>query len=284
MIGILLSLVPLFAWGWGDYLASRYAKKINPFSASTFYGICGFCFSMIVVSFYPRPEFYMSQFLYALSSSILLNIGFLLMIKAFKHGPVGIVATIANAYAIITALVSFVFFNQHVGFGKFLGILIVIIGIALISYTKPNKKEHYDSFIYILLSIFALLFFGVGFSLFERASTQQWPQNMAVYQMCNILVSLTIWLLFQKKNKLSDMKYIAKDKLAYTGGVAGASGQIAMFAALKYIPNVAILAAIAAAAPLVTAALAYFFDKERLTLFQRMSTFVIVAGIILLSV
>ena len=72
--------------------------------------------------------------------------------------------------------------------------------------------------------------------------------------------------------------------MSYACGALGSIGAAGLFLALDTIEAVAIPAAIAAAAPLVTALMAYVFDKEHLTFLQRVSTVIIVAGIVTLSI
>lgn len=284
MTGVLLSLIPLFTWGAGDYIASKYSKGTNSLSVSMFFGLVGFSFSMLFLSFYPKPTLYFDSLLFAFAASVFINIGFLSMLKGFASGPIGIVAPIANAYAVITAAISVVIFKKPLLASELVAIMIVIAGISLISYIKPKKKVAYNFRTTIMWSIIALFSFGIGFVFFDKASTQEWYKNMVIFQAVNIITIFSIWFIFQKKNKLRDISSLSNKKLMYIGGAAGAGGMIAINAALKYVDNIAIPAAVAAAAPMVTAILAYIFDKEHLTIVQRAAAVMIVVGIVILSV
>jgi drug/metabolite transporter (DMT)-like permease len=284
MIGVLLSLVPLIGWGTGDYIAAKSTKQVSGFSIGFFFSIVGWLFVTPVSLAYGLPSLGAREFLLFLLSTICINAGFLLMLRGFKNGPTGLVAPIANAYAVITALSGWLLFNNSLGLKDLLGICIVVLGIATVSYLKPKKGEFKNRYDAILSAVLALIIFGLGFTLFGEAAKGKWHDNSLVFQSLNLMMSFIIFMIFQKKNKLRDFKRAAKYKLNYLGGICGSVGAMALFGALNSFDSVAIPAAIAAAAPLVTALLAYLLDKEHLTMLQRFATVIIVSGIILLNI
>ncbi|MCA9328416.1 EamA family transporter, partial [Candidatus Saccharibacteria bacterium] len=199
-------------------------------------------------------------------------------------GATGIVAPISNSYAILTAFLSALLLGHKLSLLGYLAVVVIVLGIALLTYRKDpahNKKDFQYS---VNFSLMALVFFGVGFILFDLASNQHWYQNNMFFQLVGGLNALLIYILWVKKDLIVQAKQIASDPLLYVGSTIATAGTIGFFAALANVENVAVPAAIAAASPLVTAFLAYFFDKEHLTILQRFATFVIVGGIVLISV
>jgi drug/metabolite transporter (DMT)-like permease len=126
--------------------------------------------------------------------------------------------------------------------------------------------------------------FGLGFTFFGEAATGKWYENSLAFQSINVLVGAAIWVVLQKHDKVTSIKKIARMKISYIGGSLGSIGAAGLFIALESIDEIAVPAAVAAAAPLVTAILAYIFDKEHLTVLQRFSTFIIVSGIVILAI
>ena len=130
----------------------------------------------------------------------------------------------------------------------------------------------------------AHILFGSAFIILNHASVQEWYQNAVIYQHSNLLVAGTIWLIARRSKGPSEIRSVLKSKLMYISGFVGALGMVGMNLAFSLTDNIGVPTAIAAAAPLVTALLAYIFNKEHLTLLQRAATVCIVAGIILLGV
>lgn len=283
MTGILFSLIPLFAWGAGDYIASKLSKKVNGFSLSFFFSLVGWAAVMPIAVFMGASQPSAEQVLKFLIGSVGVNAGFILMLRGFTNGPAGIVAPIANAYAIVTALVSWIVFDQNLTILSGLGIAIVVSGITLVSYAKPTKGEFKNERVALVSSLLALVCFGIGFSFFGQAATGEWYENSLWFQTINIIVGGCILLLLQRKGKVESLKKIARFRMSYIGGSLGSLGALGLFVALGSIDRVAVPAAIAAAAPSVTALLAYIFEKEHLTLLQRSATVVIISGIVVLA-
>ena len=284
MIGIAYSLLPLVAWGSGDYIASKLSKRIDSYTLSFFFSVIGWL-AVAPLAIAMGAEFpTFDQITKFFIGSIGVNAGFIFMVKGFQNGPAGIVAPIANAYAIITAVSSWLIFGQSLSILSVLGIGVVVSGIALVSYAKPLKGEFKNEHIALVSSLLALVCFGLGFTFFGEAATGKWYENSLAFQSINVLVGAAIWVVLQKHDKVTSIKKIARMKISYIGGSLGSIGAAGLFIALESIDEIAVPAAVAAAAPLVTAILAYVFDKEHLTVLQRFSTFIIVSGIVILAI
>ena len=283
MLGILFSLAPLIGWGTADYIASRYSRQLFPVTINLFFSIGATITTFTVSLIFGFPSITLVGFLQYLGISILLTCGFLSMVKAFSVGATGVVAPIANSYAVLTAIISVLFLGESMKISGAIGLVVIVAGIALLTYKKDpnhNKKDFVTS---VRFSIMALIFFGVGFALFDIASTQNWYQNNMMFQMASVSLAVVIYIIRMKKDRVKQLRKAAKIPLLYLGSVFGGLGAVGLFAAFEQVENVAIPAAVAAAAPLMTAYLAYKYDKEHLSLHQRVATAIIVAGIVVLS-
>ncbi len=283
MTGILLSLIPLITWGAGDYIAAKGARNTNTYSLNMFLVIIGTLFIVPIALCFGTPALYGKEIVLFLIASLFFNGGFLTMLNGFKYGPTGIVAPIANSYALITTIISIVLLGDTVVPATVVGIMVIVAGIGLVSYSKPKAGEFKDLKRTLVSSILALFIFGIGFSFLGEASTQNWYQNVVLAQLAGVVNAFFIWLILQRKNRLRDFRTIAKQPLYYIGGIIGGVGLLGMSAAFQYSDSIAIPTAIGAAAPLVTALLAYKIDHEHLTLTQRFATLLIVGGIVTLA-
>jgi drug/metabolite transporter (DMT)-like permease len=284
MLGILFSLAPLIGWGAADYIASKYSRQLLPVTINLFFSAGATFITLIVCLFLGFPEITLVGLLQYLGISMLLTSGFLSMVKAFSIGATGVVAPIANSYAVLTAIISVVILSNEMKLTGVVGLIVIVIGIALLTYKKDpnhNKKDFERS---VVFSIMALIFFGVGFSLFDIASSQQWYQNNMLFQMTGLVIATAIYIIWVKKDRIKKIQNASKLPLLYIGSIFGGLGAVGLFAAFEQVDNVAIPAAIAAAAPLVTAYMAYIYDKEHLTKIQRFASIVIVGGIVLLAI
>ena len=124
---VLLSLLPLVGWGAGDYIAARLSRNVNMFSLSFCMAIAGYLIAVPLCLAFGVPQISLGNILLFVSASALFNAGFLFMLRGFHYGPVGIVAPIANSYALVTTLYSLVVASVVVTFGILLGIAVIIV-------------------------------------------------------------------------------------------------------------------------------------------------------------
>lgn len=284
MLTVLLSLMPMIGWGASDYIASRGTKQVNPFTLSFYFMLAGFLATVPIGLFFGLPAFYLHDCLFIFLASICFNTGFILMLRGFHYGPTGIVATVANSYAMVVVIYESLIGDKQFGGLVLAGVATIVLGIGMLSYTKPERNEFKSFNKTILFSLLALLIFGMAFILLRQGSNQQWYQNMLLSQTSGFVVTFLMWRAFQRRSRLSDLKQVSKKPLYFVGGAIGGLGFVGMTMAIEQADSVTIPSAISAAAPLVTAALAFVFDKEHLTMPQRIATLIIIAGIVLLAI
>ena len=284
MTGILLSLIPLFTWGIGDYVASRLSKH-HPVVVNFGWSIVFLSYALVLTVLFGYELPSLNIMLAHIFAAIMLNGGFMIMLKAFSTGAVGVVSPIANAYGVITALGSLVILDVKISGIGWLAIGIITAGIAMLSYKKgASSHPQRISTQTIVYSVVALVMFGIGFMMFDVATqSQEWHQGFIVFSQASVFVSGIIFLLFTRSNRLNAVKSILTRKLLYIGALTSGSGTVAIFAAIQSVGNATIPAVVSAASPLVTSFLAFSLDKEQLSILQRAGAVVVVAGIMLLS-
>lgn len=283
MLGIVLSLFPLFGWGASDYISSKLSKKYHSALVNLLLSAVGLLPGVVICLFLGFPEFTAERLLGFWLASIALSIGFISMVRAFSRGATGIVAPIANSYAIITALIATLFLGEVLSFLGYAAMLLIILGIVLMTYKKDPSHNKKDFNYSVNLSVLAMITFGIGFALFGKYSDQSWYQDNMLFQMVGTVNAFVIYAVWVKKDKISELRKGFTDPIVYLGGAVAIIGTLGLFGALDLLDNVSIPAAIAAASPLVTAFLAYRYDKEHLRLIQRVGSIAVVVGIIMIS-
>ena len=236
---------------------------------------------------YGLPEFTPANLLQHAVSVILVNGAFLLFLKAFSYGQIGIVAVIANSYALVTVLGSALFLGVDITSQQWLAMAVVLFGIGLLSYVR-DPKNHPDGHKIIMSVIFSLLAmvgFGLGFMMFDVASTQEWHANFVVMQTMNIIAGPAILLVWTRgKGVLAAIRSVANYKVIWFGSVIASIGTLGLYGGIELTGNAAIPALFATGGPLVTSLLAFYFDKERMPLRKWAGALIVVAGIIALKV
>lgn len=282
MSGVLLSLLPLFAWGLSDFSAAKLSKS-HPAAVNFLFSATGLLHVAVVLLFLGAPEISFRTVLPHFIGAVILSFGFIAFVKAYSHGAVGVVTPIANSYAVVTAVISTLFLGIAISLLGWAAIAVVLAGIVLLTYEKSPHHNFEEFNKSVRFSVAALLLFGIGFTFFDIASTQAWYQNFALFQIVHTPVAAVLFLMLVKKDKAKNITQVMRSPWAYIGFTIGTVGTIGLFAAVEVTGNATIPAVVSAASPLVTSYLAYFLSHERLSALQRTGSIVVVTGIILLS-
>lgn len=282
-IGVLLSLIPLFSWGISDYGAAKMSKH-HPVAVSACTSLLGTSWALALIAWKGLPSIGAKELAFAIGAAVFINLAFILLVKAYSVGAVGVVTPIANSYAVVVALLSMIISKTVLPLQSWVAMVIVIGGLALLTHKKDeaHSKKAFDSSVYF--SLLAFLFFGIGFFFFDLGSSQAWYHNFSLFQLVNLPFA---WLLVAfagpKENKLSRIRSIFRSKWLYAPGFIGTFGAVALFLAIEKLDGATIPAAIGAGSPLVTSLIAFYFDNEKLSAIQRGGAVLAVFGIVLLS-
>jgi drug/metabolite transporter (DMT)-like permease len=282
-VGVLLAIVPLVMWGAGDYVAAKMSRKMSVFATNFVYSFYGILIPFVACIFYGFPSVTVAAVIKFTVVSSLLTAGFLSMVKGFSTGATGLIAPIANAYALITFLVSLSFFHESVKLVQFPAAVLIVLGIFLVSYHKEHLKNKVVLYS-IGFGLVAMLLFGVGFALFATINTYRWYQNQLLLNVVSFLTAPLLLYKYEKKLSKKSIRKILTNKLGILGGFLGSIGAMGLFAAIALGGSVVVVATITSAAPLFTAFLAYIVDREHLTIQQRFGTILVVGGVIALNV
>jgi drug/metabolite transporter (DMT)-like permease len=270
-------------WGSGDYFAAKLSRKISPFATNFVFSVYGVLVPLAICAFFGFPDIALTVFAKFLLVSGLLSCGFLSMVKGFSKGATGLIAPIANAYAIVTLAVSVLFLDASFKVQQLPSISLIIIGVVVVSYHRPGRKNKH-AVKSVLYGLLAMLFFGVGFSLLTKITVYTWYQNQLLLSVAAVLLSVPILFAAEKRSPLKIMRKSLTYKNGFVGGIMGSVGALGMFGALAAGGSVVLTATIASAAPLFTSYLAYKLDKEHLALRQRVGTIMVVCGVIVLNI
>ncbi len=164
LVATFAGLITALAWGFGDWLSAKGAKKFDPFQFN--FGVSYvnlavaaglLAFTHIIV---PTP----SQLLAIITASVLIPVAYIIFVKALTHGPVGTVVPLGNSYPLITIALSIVILSQAFNAAQVGAMVGIVLGAMLLAYQKnrqqiPLKELHKDT----ALAVIAAIIWGFGF-------------------------------------------------------------------------------------------------------------------------
>lgn len=278
-------LVAAVGWGAGDWLTAKLSKKFGKLELNLGANIPGLLVMLpiLILSSQPVPS---SGFLARMwLAGALISCGFICMVTALKSGAVGIVVPLSNIYAILTLALSTVFLNSVFNSWQIVAILIIVIGAGLLAYEKnhkkiPLKELHRETF----FALAAAVIWGVAFflvnTMVEEFTWYVLSGWMSVFMTLNALLLVVF---ANGSQALKSVKRPLKNRTVWLSGFAFQFGAIGFYVGSDKSGSVIIPAVIAAAAPLVSSALAVLYDHEKIGLIKRAGAVVVVTGIIILN-
>ncbi|MDE1860533.1 MAG: DMT family transporter [Candidatus Micrarchaeota archaeon] len=284
IIGLLLGIVALAAFGFQDFVIAKSSRVMGVFRTSLWFQLVTMAtlLGLSLFLFHYQPVGLLTLAVVMLAS-FLFMIVMLVFTKGLEIGNVSIVATIANSWGAVTAILGVVFLgNMMTGMQAFY-IATIIAGTVLASL---NLRQVFSAGASKLTTsgiehaIATMMLLGIFFFLVSYLTTViNWFSVSLFITFFSILFTLVYCVLTKV-----EIKPVRKGAgLLIAGGVIGAVAGLAYNLGVTY-NYASIVAPVAAASPIVTVVLALIFMKERLALDQKVGIVLVLAGIVLLAV
>lgn len=285
LVATFAGLITALAWGFGDWLSSKGAKKFDPvqFNFGVSYvnlimvaGLLAFAHITI-----PAP----GQLLAIVTASVLVPAAYIVFVKALSKGPVGIVVPLGNSYPLITVALSIVILSQAFDVMQVGAMVGIVLGAMLLAYQKnrqqvPLKELHKDT----MLAVTAAIIWGFGFFVLNSVVGHVSWQTIAVFMETTMfLFALVALTLVYRSNTPGAIRQLFPDKVVLWGGLTGAIGFISLFIGSDYAKSAVIPTVLSGCSTLVAAALGAVFEHERLGVVKRVGAVLVVAGVIILN-
>ncbi len=207
-------------------------------------------------------------------------VAYYFFIKSLSMGQASINVPVANSYVIYTVIIAYIFFDEVVSSYQLGGIILVIAGVILISF-KIHEIRKFDIKTIakgVPYAFLCSLGWGVIVPLYRFVINDVGVFTAVFYME---LITLLFMLLFLTKYKF---KKTDKNKFFLTILVAIAvAGGFFLGNYGISVGLISIVWTISSAAPLLTVILARIFLKEKIDTNQKIAIFLIVAGLILIS-
>jgi len=286
-MGILSGLLSMFGWGTSDFLAAKSSRRIGYLLTYFWTQLVAFLIALIyfwiklpTLNINNIPQY----LIFLLPAGFLFLVGTLAFYKGLTEGQVSLVSPIGASWAMITVVLSVVFFKEVLQTNQIVAIILIISGIILVSV---NLKELLKIKRLTLLGgikegLIAMLAWGISLFLMVPVSKAlSWFLPVFALKLFGLLF-LVIYTMFSKKSLKIDLQI----PLLILLFLIGFLDIIAFFAYSFGVEReyASIVAPVAASFPLVTIILARIFLKEKIVFNQALGIAGVIAGLILISI
>lgn len=279
-LGLLFGIISMLSFGFQDALMVKTARLVGSFRAS-FYVIATITVLMIPMAVFLLSVAGIQTLVIAamLSCAVISPIGLISFNKGLQTGNAAIVATVASAYGAVTAILSVIFFGEHLTLLQMAYVAVIVVGTMLVSFQTGKvavKKLHSG----VGYAVVALLAWGGFFFLIAYAVKGIGWFSAAFLVSVATLAVLLLYSFFTKNEIPAKKQYYP---LLIGTGVLNLIAFFAYNLGVTY-NYTSIVAPISAAAPVIVILFSVLVLKEQMANNQKLGVILVLAGLILLSV
>lgn len=284
--GIIFGLLVMLLWGLAKVIIKPAINRIGPYYALLYEQV------IVVISIITFSLFYAAP--YVPSREILIMIAAIAVIgaipiyflfKAMSVGKVSLVAPIANSSSLLTVFLSYIFYREILSGRQLIAVFLLIIGVLLISFRYSEIRRLRLSRKIIPGAKFAfitMIGWGLYFFLIKPIIVELGPVLSAMYLETGILIVLSVIFFIDVFRSKSAAKPGKAFFYVFFGGITTAAGVLFFNMGVEK-SGVSIMYPLASSSLLVTVLASVIFLKERIELNQKIAIFLILLGIILIS-
>ena len=284
VIGIILALVALLTWGFGDFFIQRATRQVGSWKTLFFNGVVG---SLALTPFVWRdlPALDKSDWLLLGVLSIVTLFAALFDFEALRRGKIPIIEPILGAELPLTAGLSVIFVGEVLSAPQFVLIGVIFIGIIL-AITQHHTHLHYHKRIFEKGVILA----GIGMvgmalmNVLVGVTSQEISPLIAMWFIDVVLAAACgVYLMFR-----GELLRFPRDLKRHPRALVGQSvfdnvAWVAFAGATTFIP-IAVATAISESYIVLAVLLGLFVTREKVRPHQKVGLAFAVAGVITLSI
>lgn len=285
LIATLGGLWAMLIWGIVDWLFARQSKKVGTLELNATQQIAGVTVIVAIMLATRQHLPSLKNTLIIGATSFFFSVAALFFFRALALGATGVVVPAASTYPLFTLLFSALFVTLSFSHLQILSMLIIIIGIAVLAFERRNKAiplavQHRAS----LFALAAAALWGIGNVIQNSIISQEtWPVFLGLIDIWLTIFAFTFLFFDKPRAFINRLKAIPhRQNLLLIGGIYTVGSAGFYYSSIR-VGNVIVPLVVSSAAPLVTSAMAAYYDKEKLSIIKRVGAVVAVAGIILLN-
>ena len=282
MQSILAGLGGMFGWGLYDFFGGLFSKRIGNFKTFFWSQLAGLVFAtLLFFAFAGNLNIPPSIAVLIPVASILYAVAYLLFFKGFELGNVSIISATMNLWAVFTMVFAFILLGQRLSTFEFLGVLMIIVGVALVSLKWSDIKDQNVKLLSgIKETILAALLFGIFWNLSEIISEQiGWLSTTLFVKIGIVLFMLLFSLLVKRELSVAKTTPQIMIMILFAGVLEAAAVAIVNWGLT--IGDAILVTPIASSLSIVTIMMAVIFLKEKISKLQGFGMIIVVTGIVL---
>lgn len=279
---IIAGLGGMIGWGLYDFFGGLYSKSIG--NSKTFFWsqLAGVFFAaLLAIALSADLNIPAKTGALINIASILYAAAYLLFFKGFILGNVSIISATMNLWAVFTMIFAYFFLGQRLTAFQFLGVLLIITGVALVSLKVDEIKGQSIKLLSgVKETVLAALLFGV-FWIFSEVVSEEigWVSTTLLVKIGVVLFMLLFSLLAKRELNVTKIPLKIVMMILFAGvleamAVASVNWGLTVGEAILVTP-------IASALSIVTIMMAVIFLKEKITRLQGIGMTIVITGIVL---
>src|SRR3972149_1429233 len=145
LIAVVCGLISMFCWGMADFFVKKGVDQIGYRKTLVFVYLFSITISLPLLKYETYfPTITPSLFLTLAIFGIFDFIAYICLYKAYEIGKVSIVNPITSTYAVLSAIISFLFFGETFTTGKTIAFILVMIGIVFAAVDFKDIKNGFQ--------------------------------------------------------------------------------------------------------------------------------------------
>ncbi|MEO8111653.1 MAG: EamA family transporter, partial [Ginsengibacter sp.] len=131
---------------------------------------------------------------YGLIIGIAGSAGQLILFQALRTGPAYLVFPFVSLSPLVTILLSLLLLKEKASLKSWIGIIIALVAIPLLSYQPPENSQKFG-FVWILLALIVFLLWGIQAFFMKAANNHMSAESIFFYMMASGLLLIPVALL-----------------------------------------------------------------------------------------
>lgn len=277
-MAVLFGLLSAIIWGGGDFAGGLASRRVGAWRAVFYAEIIGLALLLAALALYHEQLISTRGLLLGIAAGAIGSLGLLALYRALETGKMSIAAPVSALLAAVLPVVVGALtaglppFTQLTGFG------LALLSIWLVSQTEGESKPRLESLVDLRLPFLAGMGFGVYFILMHNVAQEAtlWP--MIASRSGGTLVLVIVLLLRRESPKIPRAGW----PLVTLSGSLDVGGNL-FYVLAAQAGRMDIAAVLSSLYPGMTALLAWFVLKERISNGQKLGILAALAAIALMT-
>lgn len=286
VVALVAGLGSMLGWGAADFFAKKTIDKIDDLRTLLWSQAVGIVPLLALFLVHPEvPKFDWNTPLILVAFGVVTALSYLPLYNGFGKGKVSVLSPIFASYAVVVAILSAVFFHEHMSVGRMLAIAVVFAGILLASVDTSELRQIFRRKVKSAAGVpevlSAMLMYSGWLVLFDQfLQGKNWIPCLLIIRIVATLTLVVYAKLRRREMTVHDRKLWRP--IAFIGICDVAAFSFVSYG-FSHTHLTSVVAVLSATFSVPTIILAAIFLKERLQRLQLVAVLIILVGVALIS-